>query len=251
MELTRSLPDALHSPLIGASGLAAASLWQAAHAEKSMGSIGWNGTDTYKAPTPPPRGSIAFTGSAESGRAEIRPRQDPLTGLANRPLLMHHLTRTIHLRQAPDNSGVVMLIDIDHFDLLNDCLGRAAGDSLLALFAARLQRHLPVNTMPARLKADVFAVVLGSGMTAESAALMAVGLLGELARPVPLSLLVDQADAAEALPLFATACIGISAFPRDGASATKQMQCANVALQRAKAAGSGSVRLYAPKLDIA
>jgi diguanylate cyclase (GGDEF)-like protein len=226
-----------------------------------MGSIGWNGTDTYKAPAAPtaapirrarnrpaaqPAGSIAFTGPDESGQAENQPRRDRLTGLANRPLLMHHLTRAIHHRQAPDNSGALLLIDIDHFKLFNDCLGHAAGDSLLALFAARLQRHLPVGTLLARLKADEFAVVLGSGMTVETAALVAVGLLGELARPVPLNLLVDRADAAEALPVFATACIGISAFPHDGASAARLMQCANAALRRAKTAGGGSVRAHTP-----
>jgi diguanylate cyclase (GGDEF)-like protein len=187
---------------------------------------------------------IAFTGAdtERPQRAENRLRRDRLTGLANRPLLMHHLTMAMTRRRAPDNSGALLLIDIDHFKLFNDCLGHAAGDSLLTLLADRLQRSLPVDAIVARLNADEFVVVLGPGTTAETAALQAVGLRDVLARPVPLDLLVDRPVADQAPPLRPTVCIGISVFPHDGGCATELLQCANAALQRAKAAGCGSVR---------
>lgn len=194
---------------------------------------------------------VAFTGTdtERPQRDENRPRRDRLTGLANRPLLMHHLTMAMTRRRAPDNSGALLLIDIDHFKLFNDCLGHAAGDSLLNVFADRLQRSLPANALVARLAADEFAVVLGSGTTAEAAALRAVGLLDLLARPVPLDLLADRPGADLALPLQPSACIGISVFPRDGNSATRLLQSANAALQRAKLAGCSSVRSHTPSSE--
>lgn len=196
------------------------------------------------APIPAPR--ITFTGDDWPGRSESRLRRDRLTGLANRPLLMHRLTMAMHRRRLPENSGAVLLIDIDHFQLLNDCLGRAAGDSLLAVFADRLQRHLPANALVARLNADEFAVVLGSGTTAEAATQLAVDLLDRLARPVPMQLLIERPETAEAPALRPSACIGISLFPRDGDSATQLLRSANAALRDARQAGSGSVRTCAP-----
>jgi len=64
--------------------------------------------------------------------------RDPLTGLANRALFHDRLTHAVQLYQRERQSVAVLSLDLDHFKLVNDNLGHAAGDALLALAAQRL-----------------------------------------------------------------------------------------------------------------
>lgn len=83
-------------------------------------------------------------------------QRDALTGLAN---------RTSFERRAGEfiQAGVpftLLLIDLNHFKLVNDRHGHLAGDELLRLFAARLKRQLRTDDMAARWGGDEFVVLL-------------------------------------------------------------------------------------------
>ena len=86
---------------------------------------------------------------------------DPLTGLANRALFFHKVHEAMeNQRKDPQVAFAMLLIDIDHFKLINDSFGHGAGDELLMLSAERLRRFFREGDTVARLGGDEFAVLL-------------------------------------------------------------------------------------------
>lgn len=92
---------------------------------------------------------------------------DPLTGLANRTLLMRRLGE---LMTDPDRGVAVVLIDLDGFKNVNDTLGHPAGDELLRIAAQRLLGCLRHEDTAARLGGDEFAVLVSADRPAVAAA---------------------------------------------------------------------------------
>ncbi|MFJ3786884.1 GGDEF domain-containing protein [Streptomyces sp. NPDC090093] len=83
-------------------------------------------------------------------------RRDPLTGLLRRDT---YATRARRLLARHDDTAVVM-VDADRFKEINDRLGHAAGDAVLAAFGARLTAWAGPRASVGRLGGDEFAVVL-------------------------------------------------------------------------------------------
>ncbi|WP_327259854.1 GGDEF domain-containing protein [Streptomyces sp. NBC_01240] len=84
-------------------------------------------------------------------------RRDPLTGLLRRDAYTARARRL--LARHGDDTAVVM-IDADRFKDINDGLGHAAGDTVLASIAARLTAWAGPRAAIGRLGGDEFAVVL-------------------------------------------------------------------------------------------
>lgn len=73
---------------------------------------------------------------------------DSLTQLANRFALHAAIAKQLQV-QPP--TGVLLLLDLDHFKTVNDSFGHSVGDALLTSVAERLQQHAPPNSLVARL----------------------------------------------------------------------------------------------------
>ncbi|MEU0360037.1 GGDEF domain-containing protein [Streptomyces cyaneofuscatus] len=84
-------------------------------------------------------------------------RRDPLTGLLRRDAYTARALRL--LARHGDNTAVIM-IDADYFKQINDSLGHAAGDVVLAAFGARLTAWAGPRAAVGRLGGDEFALVL-------------------------------------------------------------------------------------------
>jgi diguanylate cyclase (GGDEF)-like protein len=85
---------------------------------------------------------------------------DALTGLANRTLLNRWLADAANGSHEGGHRPAVVLVDLDGFKQVNDTLGHARGDELLAWAARRLEGQAGLGGRVARLGGDEFAVVL-------------------------------------------------------------------------------------------
>ena len=89
---------------------------------------------------------------------------DALTGLFNRREFERLLARQIKLQREEEDgkSSILGYIDLDHFKVVNDTCGHAAGDELLTQVARLLQSSVRASDTVARLGGDEFAVLLTS-----------------------------------------------------------------------------------------
>jgi len=93
---------------------------------------------------------------------------DSLTGLAQSTLFRDRLSHAIELaNRRPDYRFAVLFIDLNDFKAVNDTLGHATGDALLASVAGRLAASLRRNDTAARLGGDEFAILLSDVNDAE------------------------------------------------------------------------------------
>ncbi|MEM6646512.1 MAG: bifunctional diguanylate cyclase/phosphodiesterase [Bacteroidota bacterium] len=87
--------------------------------------------------------------------------QDPLTRLANRLLFTDRLQTALVLRERdPSYTCAVLFIDLDRFKTINDGLGHAVGDIVLAEVGRRLQECTRASDTAARLGGDEFGILL-------------------------------------------------------------------------------------------
>ncbi|MFF5638266.1 GGDEF domain-containing protein [Streptomyces sp. NPDC012825] len=84
-------------------------------------------------------------------------RKDPLTGLLRRDAYTHRARR---LLARHSDTATVIMVDADHFKAINDRLGHAVGDTVLAAFGARLAAWAGPAAAVGRLGGDEFALVL-------------------------------------------------------------------------------------------
>ena len=123
----------------------------------------------------------------ESTHARLRHEalHDPLTGLANRNLLLDRLTQALGRgARLPRPPVALLFLDLDRLKVINDHLGHAAGDQFLIEVGARLQACVRPGDTVARLGGDEFALVLMDIDDAQVAASRAEAVLQLLRRPI-------------------------------------------------------------------
>ena len=157
---------------------------------------------------------------------------DELTGLPNRAMFYDLAQKAAQLADEGGPPVAVMIMDLDGFKTVNDTLGHQVGDQLLIALARRLEGAAAGVTV-ARLGGDEFAILAGDVGTDQEALVIARRLLTSMDRPVT----VDHAR----LPLAAS--LGIALGPRDGATASALLRCADIAMYAAKKA-TGGARAY-------
>lgn len=97
---------------------------------------------------------------AMKSRAEFHAAFDGLTGLANRRNAHEILDRMIARANRATAPLSVIAIDIDHFKRINDKLGHAAGDTVLAAVGRQLTESVRSGDVPARVGGEEFLVLL-------------------------------------------------------------------------------------------
>ena len=93
-------------------------------------------------------------------RLEALARTDALTGLPNRRAWDEELTRSVAAARRDGRGLVLAMIDLDHFKVLNDAQGHAAGDRFLCEAAAAWRLTLRVDDFLARYGGEEFAALL-------------------------------------------------------------------------------------------
>jgi diguanylate cyclase (GGDEF)-like protein/PAS domain S-box-containing protein len=164
---------------------------------------------------------------------------DALTGLPNRALLQDRLAQAIAHAKRSGQQMAVIVIDIDHFNHINDSLGQDWGDQILIEIGRRLCSGMHDGDTVARLGGDDFIVVLSDVTDEESVMLATTHMLAELGLPLPIQEHV----------IYPTGSIGISLFPKDGENSQTLMKNAESAMYQAQNAGGNNFQFYAQEMN--
>ncbi|MFD1353688.1 putative bifunctional diguanylate cyclase/phosphodiesterase [Methylorubrum suomiense] len=165
-------------------------------------------------------------------------RHDALTDLPNRLLLRERIEGAITL--ARRNTGfAVLCLDLDNFKQVNDTLGHGVGDELLRAVTHRLRACLRDVDTVARLGGDEFAIIQACVESAAEAGTLARRIIEVVSAPYTLTHHAVTVGVS----------IGIALAPGDGLEPDRLMQCADVALYRAKADGRGIYRFFEAEMD--
>jgi diguanylate cyclase (GGDEF)-like protein len=162
---------------------------------------------------------------------------DDLTGLPNRTAFGERLNQSVLTCNAAAPC-TVMLLDLDHFQNVNDTLGHEHGDLLLVAVAVRIRASLPKAAFLARFSGDEFVVLLEHTST-EQAKQAGQTLLQAMEREFDIG--NDR--------LGISVSIGVVTYPSDGESASVLMRYADLALHRAKSAGRNCLRVFSRDLS--
>ena len=115
--------------------------------------------------------------------AEARAQTDPLTGLGNRRALDLALDRAIAALGQGGGPFAVAHLDLDHFKAVNDTLGHAAGDHVLARVACILTEETRRHDLVARMGGDEFVLLLRGAVDPVSLRAMGARIIERLEEP--------------------------------------------------------------------
>jgi len=173
----------------------------------------------------------------KSGEERLRYRtfHDALTGLPNRALCLDRITRAIERARRRSNYIYALLfLDVDRFKLINDSLGHLAGDELLRRVGERLRHEVRQLDTVARVGGDEFVLLLEEIATPADA-LHIVKAVRERLR-TPFTIAKRQ--------FYVTASMGVVLGPADYERPEELMQNAAIAMNEARKAGWGRVRVF-------
>jgi diguanylate cyclase (GGDEF)-like protein len=162
---------------------------------------------------------------------------DPLTGLLNRRAWATAFDELIEAAEQSGRPLSVVVFDLDHFKLVNDRFGHAAGDEALRTFADLLAAGGTEGDLIARSGGEEFAMALPGRDEAAAAAFArsVAGALDDGTRDTPVPLTVSAG----------VACLDLvpaSGTPRSDAL----LNAADQALYAAKEAGRNRVAVASP-----
>lgn len=160
--------------------------------------------------------------------------RDPLTGLFNKRYLMDRLDSELKFARRHETALSLLMLDIDHFKVLNDTHGHLAGDAVLANLATVLLGAVRNEDVVARFGGEELVVVL------RAIALDTAHQLGERLR----KLIEASITMHHGTELRATTSIGVAGFPVHRAESVDAfVEAVDQALYRAKHAGRNRVSL--------
>ncbi|MBS3803599.1 MAG: EAL domain-containing protein [Oleiphilaceae bacterium] len=185
--------------------------------------------------------------------AQNRAYRDSLTGLPNRQYLKEQLTKLDSGAERRECYAALLFVDLDGFKRINDSLGHGIGDQLLRLVAERLEHLARGEDFVARLGGDEFVFLINRGSIGPVTS--AEARSRELARAA--TLLAERLVESMKLPFkdgvhehHLGVSVGISLFPEDTRFATHLLNCADMAMYKAKSSGGNQFQFYSPSLTV-
>ena len=183
---------------------------------------------------------VALTHEYSRRQIERLAYYDGVTDLPNRALFNERARLALQAATTANDTGTVtlLLMDLDRFKTINDSLGHAVGDQVLAGLAQRVSSVLHPGDLLARLGGDEFVALLTDRDAAEALTL-AAAIHGALLDPL-------QVGSNE---LRLSVSIGLSSFPADGTEVSSLLKNADLAMYEAKRNGRNCTRAFAQAMN--
>ena len=159
---------------------------------------------------------------------------DPVTGLANRVLLVDRAAQAIARLERHPGVVAVVFLDLDRFKVVNDSLGHATGNLVLREVARRLTGFASRGDTVARFGGDEFAMLCESLENEEQIGQHAADMAAVLAEPIAIG----------GHEISLSASIGIATTDEAIGSASDLVRDADAAMYQAKAGGRGRIEFF-------
>ena len=169
---------------------------------------------------------------------EFATRFDRLTHLPNRQTFEVDLDGLLDSCRRLGHGLVTIYVDIDHFVEINDALGYDQGDRLLVELTRRLRECQRATDLVSRVSSDEFVLAFPCAQLATDVRRVVRRVQNVFRQPFVLDGRERQV----------TACLGVALFPENGDSSRELIRNADVAKNRAKLAGRGTLRFFQQKL---
>lgn len=165
---------------------------------------------------------------------------DGLTDILNRRSIIGELEREVNRARLTESKLAVLLFDIDKFKLINDSLGHAAGDFILALVAKRVKSVLRQHDQVGRLGGDEFVVLQTGVRTVEDA----ISLIGRITDVLSKPVMYEGSEITLSISL------GASLFPDHATNTEDLMHYADQAMYHTKRKGGNGYEFHQPALTL-
>ena len=173
------------------------------------------------------------TTRADNHRLEALAQTDPLTQLVNRRALTIRLLTEMERVRRYNAPLAMLLLDLDHFKLINDTYGHLVGDDVLSGVAALLQRAVRTVDTVARYGGEEFVMVLPE--TGKQGAIA-------FAERIRDKLASHRFPMAGGQEIHVTGSIGVANYPSPHIESVEDLfRAADAALYRAKGSGRNLV----------
>ncbi len=163
---------------------------------------------------------------------------DGLTGLYNRAFLIDHFETLIKGAARRRERLAVLQVDLDRFKQINDTLGHAAGDFVLAKTAERMRASCRASDLCVRLGGDEFVMILNAAGTTHDIDMLARRILDRINEPMDFGGATINPGASG----------GVAVYPVDAGNADDLLVHADLALYSAKRLGGGHFSFFSDEL---
>lgn len=160
---------------------------------------------------------------------------DDLTAMPLRRAFRETLEKVLEARLTTGRPVSMLVIDVDHFKVVNDTLGHLKGDDVLRMVADQIKFNTRPSDYPARYAGDEFVVLL-PGTRLEDACIVAERIRAAVASSS------FQRSASDDKDFKVTLSIGVACAPMHGENMEALFGAADAALYAAKWGGRDSVR---------
>jgi diguanylate cyclase (GGDEF)-like protein len=171
-------------------------------------------------------------------QSEHQASHDALTGMYNRQYIIEHLQKLMNSLRETRTFSYLLLIDLDHFKIVNDSLGHDVGDRLLEEVAQRILAEIPKGDVVARLGGDEFIITGAVFRDREDCAQRALKLAGRLIARLKEIYVVDRHH------LYISASIGVSIISDRSTNANTFIKEADIAMYEVKSKGRDGIYMF-------
>jgi diguanylate cyclase (GGDEF)-like protein len=166
---------------------------------------------------------------------------DHLTGLANRVLLRERLWQALLRAKSHGHKVAVLLLDIDYFKQINDSLGHADGDMLLATVGQRLFSSVRESDTVARMGGDEFVIVMPEFRTLDDVERSGREIIRNVSQPVEIG----------GRLISLTLSVGVAIYPEGGRTSEELLRNADAAMYSVKDTGRNDLCVFDESLRAA